>query len=166
MGNLLEALGLTWWNLLFYVINIGVLLLVYLLLVHKKVKKFVEAKRKKSQEVFEENERLNAESAELRAKYDNMLAEAKQEVARISEETTDKANAKAQEILADYTLKAEELLKSAKSEIAAERARLEQEYKNNVKELSLEVARKILEREVTEKDNKKVLDECLKQWGN
>ena len=54
----------------------------------------------------------------------------------------------------------------AKKEIENQKAKLQAEVKEEVGSLAIDIASKVLEREVSAADNKKVIDECLKGWDN
>ena len=82
----------------------------------------------------------------------------------INFEATKEATAKSKEILAEAKKSSDALLERSQKEIANQKAKLVAEVKEEVGALAVEIASKILEREVSAADNQKVIDECLKGW--
>ena len=96
------------------------------------------------------------------------------------EELVQKAHAEAQQIIADSKAagervknelesaakeKAEEMIGKAKTQIAAESQRAIQEIKSSVVDLSIEVAEKIIEKNLDSEDNRKLVNQTLDSIG-
>ena len=54
----------------------------------------------------------------------------------------------------------------AKAEIESEKVRAENEIKGQVAELSIEVARKIIGKNIDAKTNSKLIEESLEKWSH
>lgn len=164
MGEIFEKLGITWQGMLFHLIALVVLIVALTLLLYNPIKKMIKGHNDKLKNIFEDNDKLNAESAEMKQKYEVMVSEVKQEAMRVSAEATAKAQVRADEIIAEAENNASNILESAKVESLSYKERLKNEFKSSVSKMSVEIAGKVLEREVSEKDNKKIIDACLTEW--
>lgn len=162
--DLLEKLGLGWQDILFHVLNLIILVVAMFLLIYKPVRKIIVKRNERLETMFNENKRLNEEALEMKQKYDAMLLESKKEMARLSEEATKTAEAKGAEIILEARVKAKDILDNTVKEMAAEKIRLENEFKNESKDLAFDIATKVLKREVSSSDNRNIIDECLANW--
>lgn len=163
-ANVFETLGLNWMTILFYVINLIILIAFLTLLLYKPVKKMLKKNREKTEEIYEENDRLKHESDELKSKYGEMVSDAKVESVRVAAEVAESAQVKSEEIIAAAQKQADEIISEAKKNALVERERYKTEYKDSVGTLAVEIAQKLLEREVSKKDNSVLIEEVLSDW--
>ncbi|GHU99810.1 hypothetical protein FACS1894211_05890 [Clostridia bacterium] len=166
MGDIIAKFGIQWPTIL-YVLGNTVLLVVglYFLLV-KPVKKLMAQRKAKAEEVFKENERLNQEVTDTRLKYEKLTADAAERIDTMMKESQKTAENRAADIVEEAKREAREILTESKKEADAERLRLERHFKTEIASLAVDVAAKVLEREVGEKDNAKLVDEVLGKWAN
>lgn len=162
--NIFESLGLGLWEILFHTVNLLILIIALRFLLYKPVKRMIENHKAKLNDVFEENKKLNAEASAMKEKYDVMLEEAKQEVVRVSEQAAKNAQQKSDETIEEAKRQAKNILENAKKEAVSEKERLKSDFRETVSRLAVDIAEKVLQREISEKDNKKIIDDCLKQW--
>jgi len=104
----------------------------------------------------QELERLNAESArilaEARTQADTILSRTREDASRFREELRQKAQAEAQHIV-----------NNAQRQIELETARALQQIRAETVDLSLAVASKILQRNVSKEDNERLIEETFRQ---
>lgn len=162
--NILDVFGLDWQSMLFYVVNFLLLITVLVLVLYKPVKKMINAKRKNLDDVYKENEKLRAESEKQNAEYEKKVADMKLENARVSAQVSAAAQEKADAIVAEAQEKAHTIVSAAKKEAAMQREQLKGEYRDSVNTLAVQIAEKVLEREVSEKDNADLIERVLSDW--
>ena len=114
--------------------------------------------------MFEENKKLEKEAAEAKEKYDSMIEQAKTEMAEASKEAAENARKQSEETIAEAKKQAANIIESAARETEAEKERMKNDYRETVGRLAVDIAGKVLEREISQKDNEKIIDECLEQW--
>lgn len=164
MGEIFEKLGISWQGMVFHLIALILLIVVLTLLLYNPMKKLIHNHNEKLKNIFDENDKLNDEAKDIKQKYDGALAEIKQEAVRINAQVSEKANTRAEEIITEAQESANNIMEGAKVEALAYKERLNNEFKATVSKMSVEIAGKVLEREVSEKDNKKIIDACLSEW--
>ena len=162
--NLFETLGLDGWSILFYAINLVVLVGGLTLLLYKPIKKMLKEKRQSLDETYKENERLKAESEQIKSDYDKKVADLKIESARVSAEVADAAQARADAIITEAKEQAHVIVESAKNDALYQKEQLKNEYRDSVNKLSVEIAQKLLERELSDKDNEALIEQVLSDW--
>lgn len=162
--KIFEQLGLGWWEILFHAVNLIILITALYFLLYKPVKRMIANHRAKLNAVIEENSKLNAEANEIKHQYDKMVADVKDEAAKVVAEATEKTKKKSEETLAQARAQAKTIVENAKREAAAETQRMKLDYQEKVSDIAIAMAEKVLAREVSKEDNKKIIDECLKEW--
>lgn len=163
-ANILEVFGLDWVSILIYLGNLVLLIAVLVLVLYKPVRNMLREKRKNLDDVYQENERLKAESESLRAQYDKMVDEMKLQNAKAAAEIAEVAQNRADEILKEAQAQAEAVIGAAKKQSATQMEQLKAEYRDSVNKLAVQIAQKLLEREISEKDNDALIEQVLSDW--
>jgi F-type H+-transporting ATPase subunit b len=103
-----------------------------------------------------ELERLNQQSAELirqaRIEGDAIISASRADAERLREELRQKARGEA-----------EGILKNAERQIQLETARALQQIRHEAADLSVAIASKLIQRNLSKEDNEKLIDEALRQ---
>src|SRR5258707_12406536 len=109
-----------------------------------------------AQQAKQELERLNAESAQIiarsRVEADAIISQSRSDGDRLREEIRQKARAEADHIV-----------KSAERQIHSETSRPLEQIRHEAVELSVMIASKIIQRNLTREDNERLIDEALRQ---
>jgi F-type H+-transporting ATPase subunit b len=153
---------LSWQLILAYTINIGILFFVLWKVLYKPVKKFLDEREARYQRRAEEIERRDHDTQEQKAKYEELLGHAEEESESLVREARSTANRRAEDILADAEKQAEELIRQARKQIADEQRIAKLEMREQIVELAVDMASRILEREVSAEDHKRIVDRFLK----
>lgn len=165
MAAFFESLGINLYSFLYHLAVILVLVLVLWRFLYKPIKKIIKANREKVSSVFEENRKLQKQSDEIIAGQEEAKKQLEQDAITLSQEVTKKAEAKSEAIILDAQEKAKNILETANKNAKAEQLRQQNDFNKAITDLSIEIASKILEREVKSKDNQKIIDECVDNWS-
>lgn len=160
--EILETLGLHGDSIIFYLINLAIIVVAMYFLLRKPVGKMIKTQREKLEKITTQNEELLADAEKKEKEYKKLMAEVREESMRISNEALQSANARSEEIISTAQAQADSIINLARADVVAEKERIKNEYNSAVKEMSFEIAEKILERELNEKDNSKIVENCLK----
>ena len=125
----------------------------------------IRERQEKVKKIEKENADLNEEVKKLKNSTEETLAEAKKEAAAIHDNAVKVAGRKADDIMADAKRRAKALVDRTEAEMAEERRKLEAEIERQIADVSVSVAEKVLGRTVSREDNKKLIDESLKEWS-
>jgi F-type H+-transporting ATPase subunit b len=113
----------------------------------------------------EDNIAAKAKEVEaLQAEYAGLMGKANTEIARINEEAAITAELQAKGIIEDAKKNAKVIADKAAGDIALEKAKMKAEFKNEVAEIAVDIAGKILMREIREEDTERVIDDSLHEW--
>ena len=109
-----------------------------------------------AQKAKQELERLHAESAEIirqsRVEADSIISRSRGDAERLREEMRQKARAEADAIV-----------KNAERQIQLETGRALQQIRREAVDLSVMIASKLIQRNLTKEDNERLIEEALKQ---
>ena len=116
-------------------------------------------------EKYDAAARAQAKADENCAEYEKKLAEADDEVEAILVDARERADRLEREIISDATQKAAGMIRRADAEIAQEKKKAVNEIKNEISSMSVDIAEKMIGREINEKDHKALIDEFIEGIG-
>jgi F-type H+-transporting ATPase subunit b len=105
-----------------------------------------------------ELERLHQESAQI-------IAKARQEADAIITRSRADADSLREELRAKARAEADGIVRNAERQIQAETARAVQQIRHEAVDLSVAIASKIIQRNLSKEDNERLIDETLRQLG-
>ena len=114
---------------------------------------------------LEAAEKARQESEELTTKVEEAIRLSRYEAQQIITEARAAAEKVRGELEEVAKKKADELVAKARDQIGAERERALREIRTTMVDLSLSLAGKVIERNLTTEDNKKLVEESLRQIG-
>lgn len=162
MDLITPDIGLAFWTLLVFML----LLFILTKFVWKPVLGAVNAREKNISESLELAVKTKAEMAALHAQNENLLKEARaqrDEIVRDAKETASKMVEDAKSV---SKVEAEKIIVSARQAIEAEKASAIAEIRSQVADLSVQIAEKIIRKELASEDKQKSLASDLAQEIN
>lgn len=165
LANPFEALGLEWQSIVLHLFNLVILTVGLYFLLFKPVKRMVKERQAKIKKIEKENTELNDEVKKMKESTEAVLSDAKKEAAVIHENAVKVANQKADDIVSSARKEAKSLIERTEQEMEEEHRKLQKDIEQQITDVSLAVAEKILSRDVTPEDDKKMIEESLAQWS-
>ncbi|GER66381.1 ATP synthase subunit b [Weizmannia acidilactici] len=110
-------------------------------------------------------EKNRAETNRLLEEQRALLSQARQEGQALIENAKKQADAQREEIISTARAEAERLKNAAKLEIEQEKAKAVAALREQVASLSVMIASKVIEKEISEKDHEKLIMESIKEAG-
>lgn len=111
-----------------------------------------------------EQAKLNAQKLEEENKQ--KLKETQEEVQKILEDAKVQARQQQEQIIHEANVRANGMIETAQSEINSQKERAIADINNQVSELSVLIASKVLRKEISEQDQKVLVDKYLKEAGD
>ena len=146
------------WTFLAQICNLMIQLLIFKKFLLNPVKKVIAERKAKADSQIAEAEAMKAEYEQ---NLQNARAEANQIVARAQKTAT----ARGEEIVGEARAQAAALKQKAEADIAQERKKAVNEAKDEIGGMAMEIASKVVEREIKEADHKDLIDEFIKNVG-
>lgn len=162
----LDIISVNIWSILISLANLVIIFLILRKILFKSVKKTLDTRRAQIDKLYDDAGAAKAEAEGDRALYEEKLAGAKEEAEGILYAARERADRMSEEIVSDANEKAAQRVKKAEEEIAQEKKKAMSELKNDVSALSVDIAEKIIEREIDEKDHGELIDKFIADMGN
>jgi F-type H+-transporting ATPase subunit b len=153
------------WTIGVYILNVIILYVALRLLLYKPVLKFMKKRENMFAGKVDELDEREKQLLRQKQQYDDMMAEADGRAAAIITKSNDMAREHAKEILDDAKVYSRDLVMKAKREIEAEKVQTRAELKTEITDMAVSIAEKVLEREVSVEDNRKIIDEFFERVG-
>jgi F-type H+-transporting ATPase subunit b len=148
-----------------HVLNVIVLFVVLRLLLYKPVMKFIKKREHAFADKVDELDMREKELVQKKKEYEIMMDEASNEAAAIITNSNEMARDHAREVLDNSKEHARDLIIRAKKEIEAEKVQARMDMKTEIADMAIQIAEKVLEREVSLDDNRKIIDEFFERVG-
>jgi F-type H+-transporting ATPase subunit b len=150
-------------SILLHVVNAAILLVALYFLLYKPVRRFMDRRtlgvKTQLQDVTDAQEKLKLEQKQAQ----DELEAARRQAADVVAKSVAQAQEQAQRILEDAHNDAETTLRHAKTEADFMRRSARNDMRDEVANLSVQLASKILQREVQQADHAKLVEEFLKK---
>ncbi len=150
-------------SLLMHLVNIVILYVVFRIFLYKPVAKFMKSRQER---FAKEREELDAEKAEadaIRAQGDEILHKARSDAETQVAQIMAQADKDAKSIREEAQKQAGVIIENAKQEAQEEKRRQLEAMHDQVMELSVALASRILEREIKPEDHQKLMEEFLSE---
>ncbi|MFP4635058.1 MAG: F0F1 ATP synthase subunit B [Nitriliruptoraceae bacterium] len=115
---------------------------------------------------MEEAEAKLTEAEEAKRRYESAISDAKGEAGRIIEEAREQADALRAEARERAETEAAQIIERAQADVAAERDRALQDLRNQVGSISVELASRIVERELDQSTHAALVDEYIERLSS
>ncbi|HBB02733.1 MAG: F0F1 ATP synthase subunit B [Candidatus Gracilibacteria bacterium] len=164
--ELIEKLGIDWKLVIAQIINFGIVLF----LLYKFAFKPVLSALDKRKNMIEKGVNDAKKSEELLAEIENMkeraLNSVKEKTAEMMAEAAKEASSMKQEMLAEAHNEAKKAIDKAKTEMEAQKQSMLKEAKSDIGRMIVAATTKILEREFSESDQKRLMEDAAKEIAN
>jgi len=156
-----DALGISFPNILFQLVNFLLFLWVLYRLLFKPVVSMLEGRRQRIIESLAEADRLRQQVEKERADFRAELEGARAEAQRIREEAGRSAEAIRDRELEQARTEAERLRSDAAAEIDRSRAQVAEELRSRTAELVLSATSRVLDRTIDGSEHRRIVEEAI-----
>ena len=140
-------------------------LVIFKKLLLNPVKKVIAERKAKADSQIADAQKLRTEAEAMKAEYEQNLQNARTEANQIVAAAQKTATARSEELLGEARAQAAALKQKAEADIAQERKKAVNEVKDEIGGMAMEIASKVVEREIREADHKDLIDEFIKNVG-
>lgn len=161
-----SIVGVNPWTALATFCNMIITFLILRHFLFKPVKKMIDDRQKEIDDLYADAGRAKEEAQALEEDYRQHLAAAKSERDEILREAVTRAAAKEREILAEANAQADAIREKAQADIAQERKKAVNELKNDLSGIAIDIAEKVTEKEISEKDHEALIEDFIRKMGD
>ncbi len=161
-----SLVSIRWWELAMQIFNTIILFLFLRHFLFKPVTKFMQGRRDGISSNLEDAEKTKQEAEELKAMYQQKIDTAKDEAKKIIRDATSKGESRRQEIIQEAQQEADKILERTKIEISRERTKAMDELKDDMVEVSLAAASMVIQRNLDDKTQEKLIQDYIEEMGD
>ena len=153
------------WTFLAQICDLMIQLVIFKKFLLKPIKQVIADRKAKADSEIADAQKLRTEAEAMKAEYEQNLQNARTEANQIVATAQKTATARSEEIVGEARAQAAALKQKAEADIAQERKKAVNEVKDEIGGIAMEIASKVVEREISEKDHKDLIDEFIKNVG-
>jgi F-type H+-transporting ATPase subunit b len=154
------------WTFIFQICNLLILTAGVKHFLFKPVQEILAKRREQIEASYTEAEKAEGDAQAMKQEYETRLASAKEEASEIVKTATARASARSEEMVNAARTEAAAIKSKADAEIESERRKAAGELKNDISELALELAGRVVEKEIDPKTHKGLIDDFISRVGD
>lgn len=152
-------------GLLWTFVNLIVFFIILKKLLFQPVMGMIEKREQMISGQIEDAEQKNTQAGLLKEKYEAELKNANQEAAMIVKTAKERGKEEYEKILRDAGAEASKIIADASKTIETEREKAVQGIQNEIAQVAIAAASKVIQENVDQASNEKILDDFLREAG-
>ena len=160
-----ELVGLVPWTFVAQICNLFIQVYLIKRFLFKPVNEMLEKRKALADAQIREAEKAKADADAIKTEYEQNMKEAKEKANEILTTAQRTAALQSEEVLKEAASQAAALKSKAESDIAQEKRKAVNEIKDEIGGMAVEIAGKVIEREISEEDHTKLIDEFIATVG-
>lgn len=157
--------GVEWGTALFTLITFLILLALLKKYAWGPLKSIMDEREKTINKDIDDAQAAKVNAKKLEEENRDILKKTQEEVQTILDDAKHQAKVQQEQIISDANVKANGLIQSAQAEIQQEKQRAIADINNRVSELSVLIASKVINKEISEQDQKELVEKYIKEAG-
>lgn len=168
---MVEALGISLKEFIFYLINFLILMGVLTRFLYKPFLNMLATRKQSIKDALDNAELTNRRADEKMEQYSKRISKVEEESREIIRTAKIKADAQARDIIEDARKEASDIIAKAEKTIEKEKEKAMEEMKQEIAVLAVMAAEKIVEREIQRAGQEAIVEEVIRQarstgWRN
>ena len=159
-----ELVGIVPWNFIATICNLFIQVYLIKRFLFKPVNEMLEKRRAKADAEIQDAVKAKEEAQAMKAEYEKNMQEAKEKANDIVL-TAQKTAAQSEEMLKEASSQVTAMKEKAEKDIAQERRKAVNEIKGEIGGMAVEIAGKVIEREINEEDHTKLINDFIENVG-
>lgn len=153
------------WTALFILLNTITMFLVLKRFLFKPVLKMIQDRQDEIDNIYEEADKAKSSADALEAEYRQKLEVAAETGDRIVKEAMARGQSREEEIIRKANLEASAIMDKAAADIAQEKKKAVNDAKDEISEMAMAIAEKVVGRQLNKEDQNKLFDEFINELG-
>ena len=165
MGKFQDFIGIDFWTALFVLLNTLAVFFVAKKFLFKPVKKMIDDRQKEIDDLYADAEEAKADAEAMEEEYKQKLSEATETGERIVREAVARGQQREEEIIRQANAEAAAILDKAAADIELEKKKAINDAKDEISELAMAIAEKVVGREFSETDQTQLINSFIDELG-
>ena len=166
MVQSLDIISVNIWQILISLINLLILFLMLKKFLFKPVQNMMAARQAQVDQVYEDADKRLQSATQMKQEYEERLTNARDEADALVKNATATAQKRGDQLLSEAQQQASRLKQKAEEEIEQQKKRMLNEVRQDISELAVDIASKVIEREIKQGDYDAFVDEFIRNVGD
>ena len=163
--NALEFISIDAWTIIFQICNLLILFALVRKFLWKRVMAVLNARQKELDGIYDAAGRDRQDAAQMKADYTQRMSAAREEADRLVKNAVDTAHNRGDAIVNEAKVEAAHLKQKAERDIEQEKRKAYSELMGEISGMAADIAGRMVEREINEKDHRELVEEFIKSAG-
>lgn len=166
MKEFQDLVTLAPWTFIFQICNLLILTAAVKHFLFKPVQNVLQKRKEQVEDTYANAEKAEGEALAMREECEKRLSGARDEASEIVKTATVRATARTEEMMTAARAEVAALKTKADAEIASERKKAAGELKNDISQMVLDIAGKVVEKEIDPSTHKDLIDDFISRVGD
>ena len=153
------------WTIIAQLLNLLITMLLVKKFLLKPINEVLEKRKAKADAEIQDAVKAREEAEALKAEYESSMSTAREKASEIVSTAQKAATVQTEEMLQEASRQAAAIKEKAEADIALEKRKAATELKDEIGAMAMEIAGKVIEREIREEDHEKLIDEFIANVG-
>ncbi len=153
------------WTFIIQIINLFIQVFLIKKFLFKPINEILEKRRNLADKEIKDAREAKDEADSLKVQYESSLTNAHAEAAQIVSDAQKEAQKKADTLVREAQEQAADIKAKATADIEQEKKKVMNEAKDEIGSIAMDIAGKVVEKEINEADHKKLIDEFINKVG-
>ena len=153
------------WTFIIQIINLFIQVYLIKKFLFKPINEILEKRRNLADKEIKEAREAKDEADSLKVQYEDSLTNAHAEAAQIVSDAQKEAQQKADTLVHEAEAEAQSIKARAAADIEQEKKKAINEAKDEIGGLAMDIAGKVVEKEINENDHKKLIEDFISKVG-
>lgn len=161
-----DLVGIVPWTFIAQICNLFIQMYLIKRFLFKPINNILEKRKAMADAEIQNAVQAKEEAHAMKAEYEQNMQDAKNKANEILVSAQKTAAIQSEEMLKEATAQAAALKAKAESDIVQEKRKAVNEIKGEIGGMAMEIAGKVIEREICEEDHEKLIDEFISNVGD
>ena len=166
MGEFQSFIGVDFWTALFTLLNFLAVFFVGKIFLWEPVMKMIKDRQKEIDDMYSEADSARSSAKAMETEYKEKLSVAVETGERIVKDAVARGQAREEEIIRQANADAAAIMDKASADIAMEKKKAINDAKDEISEIAMTIAGKVVGRELSTADQSKLIDEFIDGLGD
>ena len=153
------------WTFILQIANLFIQVALIKKFLFKPINEVLEKRKNLADKEIKEAREAKEEADSLKVQYEDSLTNAHAEAAQIVSDAQKEAQTKADNLVREAEQEAADIRARASADIEQEKKKAMNEAKDEIGSLAMDIAGKVVEKEIKESDHKKLIDDFINKVG-
>ena len=161
----LDIISVNIWQTLISLCNLLIIFLILKKFLFGPVQAMIKTRREQVDKIYTDADENLETAKQLKLEYETRMASARQEADTLIKTATQTAQRKSDQIVSEANSQATHVKQKAEEEIAQQKKQMLKDVRSEISELAVNIASKVVEREINQKDYDGFVDDFIQNVG-